>query len=131
MTSVYPLAKWQILAGEYIGEDVSRMHYQSAKEALDEKGVALVFGNTVKVSSGKLLYVAIIEIDHDWVCFVTEAAAAWRKVERFTLIMKGKHRITEILAFGVRWSGERITQREAKELAELAIFAHTEGVAFS
>lgn len=128
MTYMNPLAKWQLLAAEYIGEDISRFHYSSAKEYLSEKGVALVFGNTVKAYPGVQAYVAIIEHDHDWVAFVTEAAAAWREnVQRFTLVLKGKPRIEEIMLFGSRWSGGPVTQKEAAELARIAIFVREQG----
>lgn len=129
MTYLNPLAKWQLLVADHIGEDISRMHYSSAKEHLAEKGVSLVFANTVKAYPGRQAYVAIVEHDHDWVLFVTEAAGAWRtNVERFTLVLKGKLRIEEILLFGIGWSGDRITQREAAELARLAIFVREQGV---
>lgn len=129
-TNLNPVAKWQLLIAEHAGLDVSRMHYQSAKDFLAEQGISLVFANTVKTRQGTSAYVAVIEYEHDWLAFVTEAAGAWRKdVARFCLILRGKVRITEILLFGIGWTGERFTQREAIEIASLAIFTRENGQA--
>lgn len=128
MTYLNPLAKWQNLAADYIGEDISRMHYSTAKEFLNEHGVALVFANTVRTHSGKTVYIAIIECNYDWIGFVTEAAGAWRKnVERFTLQIKGKQQIESLLVYGIGWSGSKIGQREAIEIASVAMFTREQG----
>lgn len=121
-----PPAKWQRLIADYAGlPDVARMHYAGARAYLDERGIALVFGNTVKLDDGRTVYLAVVEFDRDWVAFVTEAAAAWRpNVERFTLVLRGKARIEALLLPG--WTGAKMGQREAKEIAAAVLAGERE-----
>ena len=126
---VKPIAKWQtIVAKRYDMQEVLRMTYYDARDYLAVNGFRLVFANTVRGLEKGMLYVAIIEGPDDWVAFVTEAIAQWkRNAPRFTFEMYGRNQIEAVMQLGAWRPGLPVTQDDARLLAQAAIFTRERG----
>lgn len=130
MTYTKPIAKWQmLLAKHYAMPDVLKMTYNDARDYLAMQGYRLIFANTVQGPDGGMLYVAVIDGPDDWLAFVTEAIAQWRRnVRRFTFEMNGREQIQRVLSLGGWKVGMPVTQQDARLLAGAVIFTRDHGV---